>query len=291
MEYRGLGENNTGDSNNSGTFNFSRLNTGLQGVTSGNAIASFLLEDVDNANVTFYTLLSNYPRQHTWIFHGGDTWKITPKLSLNYGLRWDVATPTAEKRNNMSFFDFGPNPGADIRPGRLAFAGSNWGSASFGKQYPESVYYKAFQPRVGFAYSPDTKTVVRGGYGIFYTQAFYPGWGGGKRNATMLSIGALSAEETARLLASLLDQLLLPADVQAQVLRHAEGNPLYAEEYVRMLEDRGLLVHGPSGWQLAADDELPLPETVQGMIAARLDALAPAERDRLERAAVSTPVA
>src|SRR6266849_4923778 len=62
------------------------------------------------------------------------------------------------------------------------------------------------------------------------------GWGGGKRNATTLSIGALSEEETARLLASLLDQLLLPADVQTQVLRRAEGNPLYAEEYVRMLE-------------------------------------------------------
>ena len=98
---------------------------------------------------------------------------------MNYGLRWDVATPTAEKRNNMSFLDFGPNPGADNRPGRLAFAGNNWGAASFGKQYPESVYYKAFQPRIGFAYSPDTKTVVRGGYGIFYTQAFYSGWGGG----------------------------------------------------------------------------------------------------------------
>jgi len=142
-------------------------------------MASFLLEQVDNANATFYTLLSNYPRQHTWIVHGGDTWKITTKLSLNYGLRWDVATPTAEKRNNMSFLDFGPNPGAGNRPGRLAFAGNKWGPASFGKQYPESVYYKAFQPRVGFAYSPDTKTVVRGGYGIFYTQAFYSGWGGG----------------------------------------------------------------------------------------------------------------
>jgi hypothetical protein len=112
------------------------------------------------------------------------------------------------------------------------------------------------------------------------------GWGGGKRNANILSIGALSEEETARLLASLLDQLLLPADVQTQVLRRAEGNPLYAEEYVRMLQDRGFLVQGPSGWQLAEDDELPLPETVQGMIAARLDALAPAEKELIQDASV-----
>ena len=204
MEYRGLGENNTGDSNNSGTFNFTRLNTGLLGVTSGNAIASFLLEDVSNANATFYTLLSNYPRQHAWIFHGGDTWKVTPKLSLNYGLRWDVATPTAEKRDNMSFFDFGPNPGADNRSGRLAFAGNKWGSASFGKQYPEKVFYKAYAPRIGFAYSPDTKTVVRGGYGIFYTQAFYSGWGGGVAtdgfNSTVSFAGELGGLKPAFLL-------------------------------------------------------------------------------------------
>jgi hypothetical protein len=178
-EYRGLGENNKGDSNNSGTFNFSRLTTGVLGEVSGNAIASFLLESVSSANVDFRTLDSNYPRQTTVILHAGDTWKITPKLSLNYGLRWDVATPTLEKRDAMSFFDFGPNPAAGNRPGRLAFAGSKWGSASFGKRYPEDVFYKAFQPRFGFAYSPDTRTVVRGGYGIFFTQAFYPGWGGG----------------------------------------------------------------------------------------------------------------
>ena len=113
-----------------------------------------------------------------------------------------------------------------------------------------------------------------------------PGWGGGKRNATTLSIGALSEEETGRLLGSLLDQMLLPADVQTQVLRRAEGNPLYAEEYVRMLQDRGFLVRGSSGWQLERSDELPLPETVQGMIAARLDALAPPEKTLVQDAAV-----
>jgi class 3 adenylate cyclase/tetratricopeptide (TPR) repeat protein len=113
-----------------------------------------------------------------------------------------------------------------------------------------------------------------------------PGWGGGKRNAFTLSVGALSADETALLLASLLDQTLLPAEVQAAVLRRAEGNPLYAEEYVRMLQDRGFLVRSPSGWQLTHTDELPLPETVQGMIAARLDALAPAEKELIQDAAV-----
>ena len=71
-----------------------------------------------------------------------------------------------------------------------------------------------------------------------------PSWGGGKPNASTLSLTALSGEDTARLVAALLDQALLPADVQAALLERAEGNPLYAQEYVRMLQDRGLLVGG-----------------------------------------------
>ena len=100
-----------------------------------------------------------------------------------------------------------------------------------------------------------------------------PGWGGGKRNAFTLSIGALSDEETAVLLQRLLDRAVLDADAQQAVLQRAEGNPLYAEEYARMLAER------PGG-------DLPLPETVQGLIAARIDGLAPDEKALLQDASV-----
>jgi len=113
-----------------------------------------------------------------------------------------------------------------------------------------------------------------------------PGWGGGKRNASTLSIPPLSHEETAKLLGTLLEQALLPAEIQSQVLARAEGNPLYAEEYVRMLQDRGFLVRGAGGWRLEHEGELPLPETVQGMIAARLDALSIDEKELVQDAAV-----
>src|SRR5262249_1348772 len=53
------------------------------------------------------------------------------------------------------------------------------GEASYGARYPEKIYYHAFAPRVGFAYSATPKTVVRAGYGIFYSQAFYPNWNSG----------------------------------------------------------------------------------------------------------------
>jgi class 3 adenylate cyclase/tetratricopeptide (TPR) repeat protein len=101
-----------------------------------------------------------------------------------------------------------------------------------------------------------------------------PGWGGGKPNALTLSISPLSEEETARLLASLLERAVLPAEVQASLLARAGGNPLYAEQFARLLLETD------------GHDELPLPENVQGIIAARLDGLPEAEKQLLQDAAV-----
>ena len=105
-----------------------------------------------------------------------------------------------------------------------------------------------------------------------------PAWGGGKLNAITLALSPLGPEDSARLVATLLEQPLLPAALQHALLERAEGNPLYAEQYVRMLVDRGLLVRSARGWELAGAQELPLPETLQGIIAARLDGL-PAGRE------------
>src|SRR3954470_7358323 len=102
-----------------------------------------------------------------------------------------------------------------------------------------------------------------------------PGWGGGKSNAATISLSPLSEEETARLLASLLGQTVMPAELQAPLLARAGGNPLYAEEYARMVSERGVA---------PADDALP--ETVQGIVAARLDALSPEDKALIQDAAV-----
>ncbi len=174
-------ENNLTDNNNeSGTFGFTDITTGLLGINSGNPVASFLLGLVDNGNASFNTVQNNYGRGRLWDLHAGDTWKATGKLSITYGTRWDVSTPSFEKYNHFTFLDpLGPNPGAGNRPGRMAFAGTRYGSASFGQRHPERTWYHAFSPRLGIAYSFSPKTVVRTGYGIFYNQAFYPGWNSG----------------------------------------------------------------------------------------------------------------
>jgi class 3 adenylate cyclase/tetratricopeptide (TPR) repeat protein len=113
-----------------------------------------------------------------------------------------------------------------------------------------------------------------------------PGWGGGKPNTANLSLAPLSEEDTARLVGGLLGQALLPAELQAALLARSGGNPLYAEEYVRMLADRGFLRKVAGTWRLERADDLPLPESVQHIIAARLDTLSAEEKALLQDAAV-----
>jgi class 3 adenylate cyclase/tetratricopeptide (TPR) repeat protein len=101
-----------------------------------------------------------------------------------------------------------------------------------------------------------------------------PGWGGGKLNATTLALSPLSEDETALLIARLLERSVLPADAQQALLERAGGNPLYAEQFVELYVEHGS----------AAD--LALPETLQGIIAARLDGLSPDEKALLRDASV-----
>jgi len=91
------------------------------------------------------------------------------------------------------------------------------------------------------------------------------GWGGGKRNSSTVALTPLTRDDTARLVSALLESAVLPAETQEALLERSGGNPLYAEEYVRLFRERG------------SAEDLPLPETVHGLIAARIDSL-PAER-------------
>ena len=179
-EYRNIGGNAHTNGNQAGSFNFGRGATSILGVNSGNSVASFLLGAVDNGNMDVRTAPNTYSRQAAYILHAGDTWNVNSKLTLNYGLRWDYFTPSREKYDKLSFFDpNGANPGAAGRLGRLAYAGTEYGEASYGEIYPEKPYKKAFAPRLGLSYALNDKTVFRAGWGIFYDRAYYPDWNGG----------------------------------------------------------------------------------------------------------------
>jgi class 3 adenylate cyclase/tetratricopeptide (TPR) repeat protein len=99
-----------------------------------------------------------------------------------------------------------------------------------------------------------------------------PGWGGGKVNSSTILLSPLSEDETSSLVSALLGKAAIDPGVWESLLERAGGNPLYAEEFARMLVER--------------PTETVVPETVQGMIAARIDTLSPEEKALLQNAAI-----
>jgi class 3 adenylate cyclase/tetratricopeptide (TPR) repeat protein len=106
------------------------------------------------------------------------------------------------------------------------------------------------------------------------------------RDATRIDLAPLSKEEIARLVSALLDTTVPTAELQQPILDQAGGNPLFAEEFVRLLRDRELLVRSGPSWELEAGAVIPFPESVQALIAARLDTLEPDTKSLLADAAV-----
>ena len=112
-----------------------------------------------------------------------------------------------------------------------------------------------------------------------------PTWGAGKRSFSSLYLEPLSAHAMEELLSGLVPGL--PDDVRGQILDRAQGVPLYAVETVRMLLDRGLLAREGSVYRPTGTIEsLEVPETLHGLIAARLDGLSPEERRVVQDGAV-----
>jgi class 3 adenylate cyclase/tetratricopeptide (TPR) repeat protein len=114
----------------------------------------------------------------------------------------------------------------------------------------------------------------------------HPHWAGGKLNATSILLGPLSAAESERVVGNLLTDPLAE-EARTRIIDAAEGNPLFIEEFLRMLIDDGLLVRSNSQWVPTTDfGAIPIPATIQALLAARLDQLVSEERAILQRASV-----
>src|SRR5258708_6497503 len=156
-----------------GLFAFSPNETALPTAAgraaTGNAFASYLLGAVDNASYNGLYVVPGLRYQYKALF-AQDDWKVSRKLTLNIGLRWDLFMPRHEHNTNISGFDPSlPNPGAGNLLGAIRFLGNGSGRDNTRSSFADT-YYKAFGPRIGFAYQLDPHTVVRGGYGISYGQ-------------------------------------------------------------------------------------------------------------------------
>jgi len=148
----------------SGEFHFDAAETSLNG-SGGYAVASALFGLVNAGTLNYGHTLG--VRYKDFSFYGQDTYKATSRLTLNYGLRYDLDLPAREAEDRFSEVD--PtlaNPGAGNILGAYTYYGK--GTGRNGKTRLQDTYTKAFGPRVGFAYSINDKTVLRGGYGIFY---------------------------------------------------------------------------------------------------------------------------
>ena len=114
----------------------------------------------------------------------------------------------------------------------------------------------------------------------------HPGFTNGLLNANTIQLAPLSEGETGRLLSALLDHLESPPSCSARSFERVGGNPLYAEEFVRWLKDKDLLIKKGSSWELREGADIPFPDSVQALIAARLDTLEPDTKSMLADAAV-----
>ena len=112
-----------------------------------------------------------------------------------------------------------------------------------------------------------------------------PAWGGGRRNATAIDLRPLAQVDARQLVGALLDDLPVDDDALAQVAARAEGNPFFTEETVRMLVEQGTLRRRNGGWSLA-EHEAAIPDSVLGVLAARIDLLEPDERRTLRACSV-----
>jgi outer membrane receptor protein involved in Fe transport len=120
----------------------------------GTGLASFLLGNVSDFGRFVSTVTDAEERQRRWYFYGQDTWRWSPKLTVNYGLRWELVFPE-------SIDEPGTGSLLNLETGEL-FVG---GVGDVDKQFNVQTSYKAFAPRLGIAYQWTDKTVIRAGYG------------------------------------------------------------------------------------------------------------------------------
>jgi hypothetical protein len=149
----------------SGEFDFDAAQTSSSTGAGGDSVASALFGFVDTETLN-YGAFSGV-RYKDYSFYAQDSYKLRPRLTLNYGLRYDFDLPASEAFNRFSAVD--PtlaNPGTGSVLGAYTYFGT--GTGRNGRKRPQDTYKKAFGPRIGFAYSINEKTVLRGGYGIFY---------------------------------------------------------------------------------------------------------------------------
>lgn len=154
---------------------------------SGYSYASYMLGAVSSSSLTIQSFGVLGGRYRTIAPYVQDDWKVTPKLTLNLGFRWDYLPPYREAHDRWSFLNPNLTNAVTGNQGMVQFAGDHGAGVSCNCRTPVQTYWKNFGPRVGLAYSIDEKTVLHAGFGLFYSH----GGGVGGRSGAASGTGQL----------------------------------------------------------------------------------------------------
>ena len=206
------------DRHRSGELNFDAART--QGPTGGGSgLAAFLVGDVSRFERYVSTVTDASESQNRWFFFGQDTWKITNKLTLNYGLRWEIYRP--QKVNAAGNGGF-----VDVGTGEVLVAGSNGVGLDLNVESP----WTNFAPRLGIAYQLTPKTVIRTGYGRGYNLGVFGSIFG--HNVTQnLPVLAIQSDQPAQNFDSVFNlatgpRAINPATILASQPKGPNGHPM-----------------------------------------------------------------
>ncbi|MFZ0802121.1 MAG: TonB-dependent receptor [Terriglobales bacterium] len=154
-----------------GSFHFAQNVTenviGANNPDQGNPFADILTGVGDTGSIAIYPEVHNRSKETG--FYAQDDWKVTPKLTLNLGLRYEWSTPYNEAQNRLQFSDFTGNSGVTV-PGLPLISGPLLGTTEFANPNDRNVPVDRnnWAPRLGFAYQFAKDTVIRGGAGVYY---------------------------------------------------------------------------------------------------------------------------
>jgi hypothetical protein len=156
-----LRQNFAGTSNIArGSLTFSgQFTSRVPGTGTGSAVADLLLGLTSAAQLST-RLLGDF-RDRYYGFYANDTWRVTPKLTLNLGLRYELQTPMWDADNKIANFDL--NPGSSTYGTLVNAKDGGIRERSF-----SNLDKNNFAPRLGFSYAIDQKTIMRGSFGVFY---------------------------------------------------------------------------------------------------------------------------
>lgn len=237
------------DRHRAGELNFDAARTA--GPSGGGAgLASFLLGDVSRFERYVSTITDAEERQNRWFFYGQDTWKVTKKLTMNYGLRWEIYRPQTVTGSGKGGF-------VDINTGEVLIAGSQ----GVGLDLNQEGTFTTVSPRIGIAYRVTEKTVVRMGFGRGFDIGVFGSVFGHNVTQNLPVLGIQSVQPAQNYLSVFTlaqgPQPLDPATILNKQPKGPNGRPILPNGVTAFILPKTLRLPTSDQWNITVQRQLP----------------------------------